>query len=131
MKELNPNAETIAALEEADAGEGEVFNGTAEEMVEAILESAPVSTASQNIAEGDLSVTSDHAGADAGASWLPMKSAPMDQFVLYRFAETGATIKGCIDTVTPNRVWIPERRGYYLPVKQFCGWMPIPAMPEL
>ena len=67
-----PNAETIAALVEADAGGGEMFYGTVEQLIEEILssteenlESSPAPCPSQNIAEALPDV------AEAGADTTP------------------------------------------------------------
>lgn len=57
--------------------------------------------------------------------WLPMKEAPLDRFVIYRLADVEAESVGCIDSVTPNRVWIPHVGAYWPPVR-FSGWKLLP-----
>lgn len=99
-----PNAETLAAFAEIESGNGSIFDCSTEEAFALILseQNAPV--------EGYL---------------FPMMWAPKDKLVLYCTVDVGETHRGCIDSVTPHKVWLSDLN-YYRPLAHFSGWRLLP-----
>lgn len=103
ISDKTPNAETIAAMAEADAGGGEIFEGAAGPFVAAILSAHEQLT-----------------------PWQSMDSAPRDRFARYRLADGSGERRGCIDAVAPSRVWVVfQSKGGYWPIAHFNGWKPL------